>query len=126
MGLTPPFGRWSWPFGWLPCWRAVVRGPSMSPALSDGDLVLVSRRTRPYPGAVVLVRWVQRPGQLSVKRVVGRHGDGWWVLGDNPDGSTDSRQLGTAESVAVVLARLWPAPRWLSRRPLTWQPPRSR
>lgn len=85
----------------------------MSPTLSDGDLVLVSLRARPRPGAVALVRWAQRPGQLSVKRVVGRHGDGWWVLGDNPDGSTDSRHLGTADPIAVVIARLWPSPRWL-------------
>lgn len=108
MGSTAPVGRWCW---------AVVRGPSMSPTLSDGEFVLVSRYARPRPGVVVLVRWARRPGLLSVKRVVGRHGDGWWVLGDNPDGSTDSRQLGTAEVVAVVLARLWPAPRWLRRRP---------
>ncbi|MGH3796225.1 MAG: nickel-type superoxide dismutase maturation protease [Pseudonocardiaceae bacterium] len=101
------FGRWR---------RAVVRGPSMSPALSEGDIVLVGRRARVRPGAVVLVRWAQRPDQLSVKRVVGRHGDGWWVLGDNPDGSTDSRQLGAAELVAVVVARLWPAPGRLPRR----------
>ncbi|MGH3925170.1 MAG: S26 family signal peptidase [Pseudonocardiaceae bacterium] len=94
----------------------MVRGPSMSPTLSDGDFVLVSRRARRCSGAVVLVRWARRPGQLSVKRVVGRHGDGWWVVGDNPDGSTDSRQLGTAEVLAVVLARLWPAPRRLRRR----------
>lgn len=97
----------------------------MSPTLADGDLVLLSKRGRACPGAIVVVRWSQRPGQLSVKRVVGRHGDGWWVLGDNPDGSTDSRQLGAAELLAVVLARLWPAPRRLIRRPLSWPPPRS-
>ncbi len=82
----------------------------MSPTLSDGDVILIDLRARPRPGAVALVRWAQRPGQLSVKRVVGRHGDGWWVLGDNPNGSTDSRQLGTAEPVGLVLARLWPSP----------------
>jgi nickel-type superoxide dismutase maturation protease len=96
--------RWPWR-------RAVVRGPSMSPTLSDGDVVLVSLRARPRPGAVVLVGWPQRPGQLSIKRAVGRHGDGWWVLGDNPAASTDSRELGTATPIAVVLARLSPHPR---------------
>jgi nickel-type superoxide dismutase maturation protease len=101
--------------GW-PWRRAVVRGPSMSPTLSDGDVLLLSLRARPRPGAVLLVRWAQRPGQLSVKRAVGRYGDGWWVLGDNPGGSTDSRQLGAAEPIAVVLARLCPTPTWLSRR----------
>jgi nickel-type superoxide dismutase maturation protease len=96
--------------GW-PWRQAVVRGPSMSPVLSDGDVLLVSLRARPRPGSVLLVRWPQRPGQLSVKRAVGRHGDGWWVLGDNPTASTDSRQLGTATPIAVVLARLSPHPR---------------
>jgi nickel-type superoxide dismutase maturation protease len=97
--------------GWWPWRSAVVRGPSMSPALADGDWVLIGLRSRPRPGAVVLVRWPQRPTQLSVKRAIGRHGDGWWVEGDNPGGSTDSRQLGPAQVVAVVHARLWPAPR---------------
>lgn len=88
----------------------------MSPTLSDGDLVLLSMGASPRPGAVVVVRWVQRPGQLSVKRIVGRHGDGWWVQGDNSHASTDSRHLGTAELEAVVLARLHPAPTWLPPR----------
>ena len=91
--------------------RAVVRGPSMSPTLAGGDVVLINMWARPRPGSVVVVRWPQRPGQLSIKRAVGRHGDGWWVEGDNPAASTDSRHLGTAIPTAVVLARLWPAPR---------------
>ena len=91
--------------------RAVVRGPSMSPTLADGDVVLISLRARPRPGAIVLIRWPQRHDQLSIKRAVGRHGDGWWVEGDNLAASTDSRHLGTALPLGVVLARLWPAPR---------------
>src|SRR5262245_14606071 len=109
MGVTSRLGRRLRLVGRWRC--AVIRGPSLSPNLGDGDLVLLSSRTRPYPGALVLVSWAQRPGQLSVKRAVGRHGGGWWVVGDNPDGSTDSRQLGTAEVLAVVVARLWPVPR---------------
>lgn len=92
-------------------WRRVgVRGPSMSPALHDGDVVLVRFGAPVGPGDVVLVRWVARPGQLSVKRAVRPDGDGWWVLGDNTFGSTDSRDLGPAEVVAVVRVRLWPRP----------------
>jgi nickel-type superoxide dismutase maturation protease len=99
-------------------WRRVaVRGPSMSPALHDGDVVVVRFGARVRPGAAVLVRWPARPGQLSVKRAVRPEGDGWWVLGDNPFGSTDSRELGAAEVVAVVRARVWPHPgRVLPRR----------
>jgi phage repressor protein C with HTH and peptisase S24 domain len=92
-------------------WRRVaVRGPSMSPTLADGDVVLVRFGAPVRAGDVVLVTWAARPGQLSVKRAVRPDGDGWWVLGDNPYGSTDSRTLGPADVVAVVRRRLWPRP----------------
>ena len=92
-------------------WRRVaVRGPSMSPALHDGDVVLVRFGASAQVGDVVLVRWAARPEQLSVKRAVRAVDDGWWVHGDNPFGSTDSRQLGPAQVVAVVRLRLWPRP----------------
>lgn len=83
----------------------------MSPTVRDADVVLVRFGAPVRPGDVVLVRWPARPGQLSVKRAVRPDGAGWWVLGDNPDGSTDSRTLGPAQVVAVVRARLWPRPR---------------
>ena len=92
-------------------WRRVaVRGPSMSPTLRDADVVLVRFGAAVRSGDVVLVRWATRPGQLSVKRAVRHTEAGWWVLGDNPYGSTDSRTLGAAEVVAVVAWRLWPRP----------------
>jgi len=82
----------------------------MSPALSDGDVVLARMRDSARAGAVVLVRWKQRPQQLSVKRAIHAVGAQWYVLGDNPDGSTDSRTLGPAAVVGVVGWRLWPKP----------------
>jgi phage repressor protein C with HTH and peptisase S24 domain len=95
-------------------WRRVtVRGPSMSTTLSDGDVVLVRFGRTARPGDVVLVRWSQRPEQLSVKRATDLRTGGWWVEGDNPFGSTDSRTLGPAEVVAVVTHRMWPRPRRL-------------
>lgn len=100
-------------------WRRVaVRGPSMSPTLHDGDVVVARFAAPVRPGDVVLVRWPSRPGQLSVKRAVRRDGSGWWVRGDNPFGSTDSRTLGPAEVVAVVTFRLWPRPGRLRRNPI--------
>lgn len=82
----------------------------MVPTLRDGDVVLLHRRARVEPGAVVLVRWPARPRQLSVKRAVCREGDGWHVMGDNAAGSTDSRELGPAVVLGVVRWRLWPRP----------------
>lgn len=92
-------------------WRRVgIRGPSMSPTVRDGDVVLVRFGARARPGAVVLVCWEARPEQLSVKRATRRVAGRWWVLGDNPDGSTDSRTLGPATVLAVVRWRIWPRP----------------
>jgi hypothetical protein len=109
----------------------------MSPALTDGDVVLVTLGARPRPGDVVLVRWSSRPGQLSVKRAtrpdggaatgagaggagnVGAGDGGYWqVRGDNPFGSTDSRELGPAAVLGVVRFRLWPRPGRLPRKPV--------
>ncbi|MFC5230695.1 S26 family signal peptidase [Pseudonocardia zijingensis] len=88
-----------------------VRGPSMSPTLRDGDVVLVRFGARVRAGDLVLVRWASRPEQLSVKRAARPADEGWWVLGDNDFGSTDSRTLGPAAVLAVVRCRLWPRPR---------------
>jgi signal peptidase I len=92
--------------------RLVVDGRSMEPAYSEGERVLVNKlayvRSKPRVGDVVVMR---RPGEkqrLHIKRIAAapddeieswgerrRLGPGeWWVLGDNPDESTDSRQLG--------------------------------
>ena len=104
------------PLGRLPYRRILVRGPSMAPTLKDGDVVLARNGKQPRTGDVVVVTWVTRPGQLSIKRVTDRREGGWHVVGDNPDASTDSRGLGPAQVHAVVVARLWPHPRLLSSR----------
>jgi nickel-type superoxide dismutase maturation protease len=89
---------------------ALVHGPSMVPALRDGDALLVWRTRRIRAGQIVVVRFPGVPG-LTVKRAVRAAGAaGWWVLGDNPYGSTDSRELGPAQVVGRVLLRWWPRP----------------
>jgi nickel-type superoxide dismutase maturation protease len=99
--------------GRLPYRRIRVRGPSMAPTLKDGDVVLVRNGKAPRTGDVVVVTWVKRPGQLSIKRAAAAHDDGWHVEGDNHLATTDSRELGPAEVHGVVVARLWPRPRRL-------------
>lgn len=74
----------------------------MAPTLKDGDVVIVRRTSTAKVGDIVLVRWPQRPGQLSIKRVAG---PGYFVVGDNQRASTDSNQLGPAEVLGVVI---WP------------------
>ena len=87
----------------------------MVPALRHGDQVLVwwVRRPRPRPGAIVVVDLPQDRG-LGIKRVREVRPDGsMWVEGDNPLGSTDSRQFGVIAAAAHrgrVLLRIWPRP----------------
>ncbi|TDV52453.1 S26 family signal peptidase [Actinophytocola oryzae] len=104
------------PLGRLPYRRIRVVGPSMVPTLRHGDVVLARRSRQPRTGDVVVVTWVTRPGQLSIKRATRATGGRWHVEGDNAIASTDSRELGPADVHGVVLARLWPHPRLLSSR----------
>lgn len=104
------------PLGRLPYRRIRVLGPSMAPTLKHGDVVLARNRRQPRKGDVVVVTWVTRPHQLSIKRATERNGEGWHVEGDNDGASTDSRDLGPAQVHGVVVARLWPHPRLLSSR----------
>ncbi|MDQ4037067.1 MAG: S26 family signal peptidase [Actinomycetota bacterium] len=85
----------------------------MAPAVRSGDRLLARRvrvTARIRIGAVVVVGWAVHPGMLAVKRVVRPVGTGYWVEGDNPSASDDSRSYGPATVLAVVLGRCWPWP----------------
>ena len=87
-----------------PFLRVQVVGLSMEPALRNGEWWLVRRTSRLHPGDVVVLTHPQRPHMLEVKRLDRREGDSWWVLGDNPDWSTDSRHFG-AIPASLILGR---------------------
>ena len=107
----------------------IVRGRSMRPTLLDGDRLLV-RAVRPgdpapAPGTLVVVR---PPGGRpeSVKRLLCREPEGWWVERDSPTDGVDSWSVGAIaepDLLGVVLARIWPRPRLLPPRPRL-RPPR--
>jgi inner membrane protease subunit 1 len=113
---------------WKP-FRVEVAGLSMAPTLLPGDWALAVRhsrlRRRAARGAVVVVEHPGRPGFEMVKRITGVPGDlapngailgpdEWWVQGDEPAESTDSRHFGpirTEHVKAVVRMIYWPPPR---------------
>jgi phage repressor protein C with HTH and peptisase S24 domain len=95
---------------------ALVRGPSMVPALRDGDAILVVRPGRVRPGDVVVVRFAGQDG-LMVKRAVRRVDGGWWVQGDNAFVRDDSRRYGPATVTGRVVLRWWPRLSLMRRRP---------
>ena len=108
----------------------------MEPTLSPGELVLISRAYEVRPprrGEVVAARPASLGGRALVKRIVGLPheritvGDAAWqlgegeffLLGDRPARSTDSRVFGPVrrgELVGPVRARLWPWKRVGARR----------
>jgi nickel-type superoxide dismutase maturation protease len=88
---------------WRPS-RVEVRGGSMAPTLAPGDHALAVPLRRPGRGDVVIVEHPGRPGYEMVKRLVALPGDligerrmlpdEYWIEGDLPSASTDSRHFG--------------------------------
>jgi nickel-type superoxide dismutase maturation protease len=89
---------------WKP-FRVEIHGTSMLPSLSPGDWALAVEPSRYRRGDVVVVEHPARPGFEMVKRLVavpsdvmpdGRvlGPDEFWIEGDHPEGSTDSRSFG--------------------------------
>lgn len=90
--------------------RRVV-GESMLPTLPPGRIVVaVHRRMR--PGTVVVI---QHEGREKIKRIHAIEGARVYVLGDNPEASTDSRHFGWLPGSNVLGVVIWP--RHLGRYP---------
>ena len=86
----------------LPLTRVQIVGPSMEPELRNGEWWLVRRMSRLRAGDVALLVHPWRPDLLIVKRLVRLDDGGWWVAGDNPEESEDSRQFGMVPEANVV------------------------
>ena len=87
--------------------RRVV-GDSMLPGLPADRLVIALRTRRPRPGQVVFVRHDGREKMKRVQKVA----DGQvFLLGDNPDRSTDSRHFGWLPAEVVFARVVWPRAR---------------
>jgi len=92
-----------------------IAGDSMTPALRPGQLVLAVRVGRSWRGLGRLLR--VRPGQVvilrhdgleKIKRVSRTRSGQVFVVGDNADASTDSRQFGWLSLDDVDAVVLWP------------------
>jgi nickel-type superoxide dismutase maturation protease len=96
----------------------------MSPVLLPGDYVIAVRPVRLRCGDVVVVEHPDRKAYEMVKRLEGMPGDvaggramgpdEYWVTGDDPSASTDSRTYGPIRREAirgVVRVRYWPPER---------------
>ncbi|WP_370461941.1 S24/S26 family peptidase [Micromonospora sp. ALFpr18c] len=102
-----------------PLTAVAVTGPSMAPTLRHGDALLVRPGGRPIrPGDVVVAVFRTRPELLVVKRAVRPQDGGWWLRGDNDLVTDDSRAYGVADVRGRVVARYWPRPGRVPRRPV--------
>jgi nickel-type superoxide dismutase maturation protease len=104
--------------------RVAVEGESMSPTLRPGDFLIATRSGRIDRGALLVLEHPDKPGYEMVKRLAGVPGDSiegrslgsdeFWMLGDNPPASIDSRSMGAFDRSAirgVILFRYWPPDR---------------
>ena len=74
----------------------------MDPTLPHGTIVLVRSTRNVNPNDIVLCRHPFKRDTQIVKRVKECGEKGVFVVGDNPDQSTDSRSFGTIPWVRVV------------------------
>ena len=68
----------------------------MSPTLEPGDWVVSIRSSLapPKPGRIAVLRRPDQPETILIKRLFRLEPDGWFVVGDHPARSTDSRTFG--------------------------------
>ena len=86
----------------------------MEPALRDGEWWLAVRTRRFGAGDIVVIEHPEYAGLLAVKRLVRREASGWWVEGDNPARSRDSRHFGALADASIrgrLIVRYRPLPR---------------
>ncbi|MGH7142061.1 MAG: S26 family signal peptidase [Candidatus Saccharimonadales bacterium] len=82
-----------------------IKGSSMLPSLQPGQIVIGWRFGQPEVGDIIILR---HDGLEKIKRIDKIEGNKLFVLGDNKNESTDSRQFGNIDYRQVVARIIWP------------------
>lgn len=83
-----------------------VAGTSMLPTLKPGRIVIATGTySRIRIGDIVVIR---HGGLEKIKRVQDLRADRVFLLGDNPENSTDSRAFGWLPTSVMVAKVIWP------------------
>lgn len=82
-----------------------ISGESMLPTLRAGQLVLFASGRPLHVGDVVMFR---HDNKEKIKRIARLESGKVYLLGDNPEASTDSREFGWLGNEVVVGVLVWP------------------
>lgn len=82
-----------------------VAGSSMLPTLKEGQLVIGWRISQPAKKQIVIAK---QNGREVIKRIAEIDGDNIYLLGDNLQQSTDSRNFGPVKPQDILAVLLWP------------------
>ncbi len=83
--------------------RFCVSGNSMLPCLKNGDEVIIKPKAKLKIGDIVLANHPYKTSVKIVKRVSGIDENGrFFLLGDNPEESTDSRTFGPISADKIL------------------------
>jgi nickel-type superoxide dismutase maturation protease len=86
----------------IPIFEVTVIGPSMQPALKNGQkCIAVKGHFLARPGAIAVFTHPARPELVQLKRLVHKTNGKWWVIGDNESESTDSRDFGAIDPALI-------------------------
>lgn len=80
-----------------------VKGDSMRPTISDGDIVVIDPRSPVTVGDIVLARHPFKHSVKMLKCISAADENGRYLLtGDNPTDSTDSRSFGSVRESDIL------------------------
>ena len=89
----------------LPLLVRRVQGLSMLPNLKPGKIVIGWNYGKPKVGEIIIFR---HNGLEKIKRVGNIDHDKFFVFGDSPNDSTDSRQFGSIDTDQILARVVWP------------------
>lgn len=85
----------------LPYQVFIIHGKSMEPTLREGA-ILVIKKTKRVKLQDMIALYSPQDQRIIIKRLVRITESGYFVKGDNGDGSTDSRHFGAVKKEDII------------------------